>query len=193
MGKWRQLNFGAVPKAEVNETMINDSKHPLRESVGDAKDSFTPKCRLSPDERQMSPDPSMRQMPSKDTDLKRAWMMTIPSSFFGAAEEWGRLRDAHVRFEPDRIIVEAHDRCGKSKIIHCSDIPARLDTEASTYKVDPEGSSVQITLQTFKSPREVSVSDDKKNRASSSKTLKGASSRITKARRRKVPPKVAKF
>lgn len=92
------------------------------------------------------------EMPSKDGDPNKAWKMSIPASFFGEAEEWGRLRDARVRFEPDQIIVEAHDRHGNSKIIHCSDIPRRLVAESSTYKLDPDGKEVQLTLHTEKSP-----------------------------------------
>jgi hypothetical protein len=89
--------------------------------------------------------------PEEDSNIKMSsidnWKMTIPSTSFGDSEEWARLRDAQVRFEPDRIVVEAHGRSGTTKIIHCSNIPRRLDPEASTYKLDPDGRDVQINLQ----------------------------------------------
>jgi len=169
-GKMRQYNFGLAASTEVvypgdvAATGSLESKAPLPEAIENCTnvDNFQ-ECKLSPDEIKAfsekmekstdSPMPAMCEMLSKDTDPKRSWVMTIPNSTFGADAEWGLLRDAQVRFEPDRIIVEAHDRFGHSRIIHCSEIPRRLDIDESTYKVDPNGYSVQITIKTAKSPR----------------------------------------
>jgi hypothetical protein len=91
----------------------------------------------------------LQKVPSTVAGPTRAWLMTIPSVIFGASGEWGRLRDAHVSFEPTRMVITAHNQRGRSKIMVCDIevIPACLHVDSSTYKVDPEGKSLQIIMK----------------------------------------------
>lgn len=92
-------------------------------------------------------------MPSAGRDVMKRSTMTLQTSFFGTPTEvgeWSRLRDVNVRFEPDRLTIEAHDSLGNTKILRCCvGTPHTLDVKSSTYKIDPNGRNVQISLQMF--------------------------------------------
>lgn len=104
----------------------------------------------------------MSQNPAKDTDSSYCWMLKFPNSFFGKGKhgKWTRIRDAHVHFEKDRVVVEAHDRSGSVSLALCTDLPQHLDAGTCTYKVDPEGNYVELTVYCHKSPH--TSSDDVK-------------------------------
>lgn len=153
VGKIRQWNFGKSATTGVGEFMQDSILPPPKTGYGDfMQDSILPPPKaVGKVEPSPSDSPTLHMRDMRSGELKQSWLMTIPNSTFGEGEDWGLLRDAQVRFEPDRIIVEAHDRLGHSRIIHCSNIPRRLDTESSTYQVDPNGLSVFITLKIYKS------------------------------------------
>jgi hypothetical protein len=80
---------------------------------------------------------------------------TMTANHFFANDENGcttqhRFRDVIVRFQPDRIVVEAHDLCGSTAIFQCSDFIDKhglfVDTDKSSYKIDIHGVHFQVTL-----------------------------------------------
>lgn len=91
-------------------------------------------------------------LPSKEATPGKTIVIKVPAARFSNAQEWGRITDATVIFDPGRIVVESHHRCGNSKILHCPSLPWHVDTEASTFKIDPDGRNVQITVRTFTTP-----------------------------------------
>jgi len=110
-----------------------------------------PKCSGVCNVEEMSP--NFCWMPSAGRVVMKRSTMTLQTSFFGTPTEvgeWSRLRDVNVRFEPDRLTIEAHDSLGNTKILRCRvGTPHTLDVKSSTYKIDPNGRNVQISLQMF--------------------------------------------